>query len=68
MIRVTGLNHKEFLVNADQIEIIEEIPECVLILMNGNKYIVQESSDEIINKIIEYKNRVLQVRVVEGEK
>ena len=63
MIRVTGLNNKEFIVNAEQIEIIEEIPECVLRLTSGNKYIVLESSEEIINKIIEYKNRIVYARV-----
>ena len=65
MIKVTGLNHKEFIINAEQIEIIEQVPECVITLISGNKFIVLESGDEIISKVIEYKNRILIARVKE---
>lgn len=63
MIKVTGLNKKEFIINAEQIEIVEQIPECVITLISGNKYIVLESFDEIISKVIEYKNRIVFAKV-----
>lgn len=63
MIKVTGLNKKEFVINAEHIEIIEQIPECVITLIGGNKYIVLESLDEIISKVIEYKNRIVFAKV-----
>ncbi|MDF2504502.1 flagellar FlbD family protein [Clostridium sp.] len=50
MIKLTGMNHK--------VEKIEEIPETVITLMNGNKYLVEETSDEIIDKIILFKKRI----------
>lgn len=59
MIKVTGLNNKEFIINAEQIEIMEEIPECVITLVSGKKYIVLDSCDEIIDKVIKFKNRIL---------
>lgn len=58
MIKLTGINNKEFILNSDQIEKLEEVPESVITMVNGNKYIVNDSLDEIINKIIEYKRRV----------
>ncbi|WP_010236629.1 flagellar FlbD family protein [Clostridium arbusti] len=58
MIKLTGMNHKEFIINSDNIEKIEEIPETVITLMNGNKYLVEETSDEIIDKIILFKKRI----------
>ncbi|WP_026881256.1 flagellar FlbD family protein [Clostridium akagii] len=58
MIRLTGLNHKEVVINASIIEKIEEVPETVITLLNGNKYLVEESIDEVIDKIIEFKKRI----------
>ncbi|MDP4177056.1 MAG: flagellar FlbD family protein [Bacillota bacterium] len=58
MIRLTGINNKEFILNSDQIEKLEEVPESVITMVNGNKYIVNDSLDEIVNKIIEYKRRL----------
>jgi flagellar protein FlbD len=63
MIKLTVLNKKEFIINAEQIEIIEQVPECVITLVGGNKYIVLESYDEIISKVIEFKNRILFAKV-----
>ena len=43
MIDLTGMNNKEFALNADHIEKIEEVPETLITLNNGKKYIVLES-------------------------
>jgi flagellar protein FlbD len=58
MIKIVGLDKKEFVINADQIEKLEEIPESVITLVNGRKYLVKESNDEIIAKVIEYKRKI----------
>lgn len=58
MIKLTKLNKEEFIINSSQIECIEIIPESKVILMNKDFYIVRESADEIINKIIEYNAKV----------
>ena len=58
MIRVTGMNNKEMIINCDQIEKIEEVPETVITLVNGNKYLVLETSDEIVDLTIEFKRRI----------
>lgn len=63
MIKLTGLNNREFILNADHIEKLESVPESLITLTNGNKYIVLESTEEIINKVIEYKNKIFRLGV-----
>ncbi len=58
MIKVTGLNNVEFILNAELIEKLEEVPESVITLVNGKKYIVLESNEEIIRSVLEYKKRI----------
>ncbi|MPQ32526.1 endoflagellar protein [Clostridium estertheticum] len=58
MIKLTGLNNKEFVLNAEVIEKIEIMPETLITLTNGKKYIVIESTDEVIEEVIKYKNRI----------
>lgn len=60
MIKLTGMNGKEFILNDYQIEKIEEIPETVITLANGNKYIVEESSDEVIEKVINFRKQIFK--------
>jgi flagellar protein FlbD len=60
MIKLTGLNNKEIILNAEHIEKLEAVPESLITLINGNKYIVLESTEEIINKVIEYKNKIFK--------
>lgn len=59
MIKVTRLNGKEYFINFDLIETIEETPDTVITLRDGKKYVVLETTDEIIDRIIEFKRKVL---------
>ena len=58
MIRLTGFDKKEFILNAEVIEKIEMMPETLITLLNGKKYIVIESTEEVIEMIIRYKKRI----------
>ena len=58
MIDLTGMNNKEFVLNADHIEKIEAVPETIITLTNGKKYIVLESVDEVKDAVIRYNNRI----------
>lgn len=59
MISLTGRNDVKFILNSDHIEKIDEIDGSLITLTNGRKYIVVESVEEIIEKVIEYKNKIL---------
>jgi flagellar protein FlbD len=63
MIDLTGMNNKEFTLNADHIEKIEEVPETIITLTNGKKYIVLETLDEVKDLVIRYKNKIVTYRL-----
>lgn len=58
MIELTKINGEPVLVNPDQIEFIEIIPESKVIMMNGRFHIVSEDKDTIIQKIIAYNQEI----------
>ena len=66
MIKVTTIGNKEFIINEDHIEKIEEGPQSLITLTNGDKYIVIETSDEIIRRVIQYKRQIMNFSVQEG--
>ena len=61
MILLTKRNHEKFLVNHLQIEYIESIPESKITMMNHDYYLVRESIEEIIDKIVNYNAKVQDV-------
>ncbi|WP_139904191.1 flagellar FlbD family protein [Clostridium thermarum] len=63
MIKVIGFNGKDFVLNAEHIEKIEEVPECLITLTNGKKYMVMGNSQEVVEKVIEYKKRIFSHRL-----
>jgi len=45
-------------VNADFIEFIEPTPDTVITLTTGKKMMVHETVDEVIERIVEYRQRI----------
>jgi len=60
MIRLTKINGQEFFINSDLMEFIESTPDTIITLTTGKKIIVKETAEEVIEKIIEFKSRVLR--------
>jgi len=61
MIELTKLNRKKdekFILNCELIETIEEKPDTTIRLLNGNYYVVGESSGEVLSKIIAFKRKI----------
>jgi uncharacterized protein YlzI (FlbEa/FlbD family) len=59
MIRLTRLNNQSLIVNSDLIKFIEAAPDTVLTLVNGEKIIVRESGQQILEQIVEFRRRLL---------
>ncbi len=55
MIKVTRLNHTALILNSDLIEHIEVTPDTVITLTSGQKFMVLESTQEIVEKVIEFR-------------
>jgi flagellar protein FlbD len=59
MIKLTRLNHVPLIVNADLIEHIEVTPDTVVALTTGQKFMVLESAEEVIEKVIQFRKALL---------
>ena len=55
MIHITDMGGTMFFLNPDAIEKMESVPDTVITLQNGNSYMVQESTDNIITLIIQFR-------------
>ncbi|MBI5582918.1 MAG: flagellar FlbD family protein [Deltaproteobacteria bacterium] len=58
MIQVTRLDHTPMIVNPDLIIFMEETPDTVITLSNGEKILVQERISEIIHRVIQFRRSI----------
>ena len=65
MILLTKINNASVAINCDMMQFIEETPDTVITLDNGDKIMVKERMTEVIEKIVEYRYRIR--RMVETE-
>ena len=61
MIQLTKRNGERFLLNHQQIQCIEMIPESKVVMMNRDYFIVKETPEDIIKKIQDYNAKVQDV-------
>lgn len=61
MISLRKMNNERFLLNHNQIEYIESIPESKIVMMNHDFYIVKDTVEEIIQKIADYNAKVQDI-------
>jgi flagellar protein FlbD len=55
MITVTRLNNSPLVINPDLIVSIEETPDTIITLSNGEKITVQEKVKEVIHRVIHFR-------------
>ena len=58
MIHLTRINHAPMVLNSELIEHIETTPDTVISLLNGQKFVVQETAEEVIGKVVEFRRRI----------
>jgi flagellar protein FlbD len=58
MIRLTRINHIPLVLNADLIEHMETTPDTVISMTNGQKFVVLESTDDVIRMVIEFRREI----------
>jgi len=58
MINVTRLNHKPIVLNSDLIEQIEMTPDTVISLTTGEKIMVLESSEELVERVVKFRRSI----------
>ena len=57
MIKLTRFGGEPFVLNADLIRYVEELPDTFVTLTSGDRVIVTESMDEVVRRAVEYQQR-----------
>ena len=60
MIRLTRINHVPLVLNADLIEHMETTPDTVISMINGQKFVVHESSEDVIQKVLDFRREIFE--------
>lgn len=61
MIEVTGIKGEKFIINSDKILIVHQQADTIITMMNGLVYRVQETKDSIIEKMIDFRRKIVIV-------
>jgi flagellar protein FlbD len=59
MISLTRLSGTTFLLNADLIERVDCTPDTVVTLVDGTKYLVSESLDDVLAAVVDYRAAIV---------
>ena len=60
MIQLTRLNNHPLAVNSDLIKFVEQAPDTVITLVTGEKIVVLENAQEVLDRVVEFRRSVLQ--------
>lgn len=60
MIRLSRLNGEPFVMNCELIKLIESTPDTVITLTSGEKYMVKESLQQVVEQTMNYRKRLYQ--------
>ncbi len=57
MIKLTRLDGEQFVLNADLIRYVERRPDTFITLTSGDRLVVAESMDEVIERAVRYQQQ-----------
>jgi flagellar protein FlbD len=60
MIRLTRLNTQPLVVNSDLIKFVEQAPDTVITLLSGEKIVVRESAQDVLERVVQFRRSVLE--------
>jgi flagellar protein FlbD len=66
MIQLTRLNQKALTVNSDLIKYVENTPDTVITLVSGEKFVVLESAETIVERVVEFRRKLLDGLLFNG--
>ena len=58
MLKITRINDEPLILNADLIKFVEEKPDTIITLQSGDRILVKESAQEVMNRVIEYARSI----------
>ena len=66
MIMLTRLSGTAFVLNADLVERLDATPDTVVTLVDGKKYVVSESLDEVVAQVRSWRGGIIAASAVMG--
>lgn len=60
MIQLTRLNNHPLVVNSDLIKFVEQAPDTVITLLSGEKIVVRENAQDVLDRVVQFRRSVLQ--------
>ena len=67
MIQLTRLNKHPLAVNSDLIKFVEQAPDTVITLVDGEKIVVRESAQDVLERVVQFRRSVLQGILLWGD-
>ena len=67
MIKLTRLNNQPLAVNSDLIKFVEQSPDTVITLITGEKLLVRESAEQVMELIVRFRRSILHGLVAPWE-
>jgi uncharacterized protein YlzI (FlbEa/FlbD family) len=59
MIQLTRLNNSRLALNCDLIKYVEQAPDTVITLLSGEKLLVRETTEQVIERVRDFRRSVL---------
>lgn len=59
MVPLTRITGAQFALNPDLIERVDRTPDTIITLVDGTKYLVSETLEEVLVAVLEYRAQVL---------
>jgi flagellar protein FlbD len=66
LIELTRLNGERFILNAELIRYVENLPDTYITLTTGDRLVVQESMDDVVARTLDYQRSKWLVPQVRG--
>ena len=59
MVTLTRITGAQFALNPDLIERVDCTPDTVITLVDGTKYLVSDSLDDVIDSVLDFRARIV---------
>jgi flagellar protein FlbD len=60
VIQLTRLNNHPLVLNSDLIKFVEQSPDTVITLVSGEKIVVREKAQDVLDRVVQFRRSVLQ--------
>ena len=64
MIVLHRLNGSEIVINSQHIRMVEKTPDTVILMTDEKRFVVKESVEEVIEKVIEFNSKIVARAIV----